>query len=109
MEQLPSGVLAALLLAAVGVAWFLLRQKDAKQGDDIKALWAKHDADVKDLQELRLQIARDHYIKSELDTKFEKLESTFRDGLKDLGGKMEALTLAVTKHIHAEEKENSKC
>lgn len=72
--------------------WFLLRQKDASQAEQIKLLFKKHDDDAAELQALKLQIASQHYVKGELDNKFDKLETTFREGLETLGAKFDHLS-----------------
>ena len=55
------------------VLWWLLKSKDEAQQAQIKLLFDKHDDDARALQELRLQIAQNHYHKVELDARFEKL------------------------------------
>lgn len=72
------------------VAYFASR-KDAAQEDQIGKLWAKHDDDAYQLQELRIQIAANHYQKFELDAKFEKLERAFREEIQDIGKKLDRL------------------
>jgi hypothetical protein len=74
------------------VLWFLLRQKDANQAKQIELLFAKHDADAARLDDLKLEIAQKHYIKNELDAKFEKMEATFERGFRDMGGKFDRLS-----------------
>ena len=73
------------------VAYFASR-KDAAQEDQISKLWGKHDEDAHQLQELRIQIAANHYQKTELDAKFEKLERAFREEIQDIGKKLDRLT-----------------
>lgn len=73
------------------VLWWLLRNKDAAQQEQIKVLFAKHDEDAKHLQDLRLAIAEGHYKKVELDTKFDKLEYAFKMGFQDLGHRFDKL------------------
>lgn len=75
-----------------GLLWFLLRQKDAAQAEQIKLLFKKHDEDSAELQALKLQIASQHYVKGELDQKFDRLEVTFREGLESLGSKFDKLS-----------------
>lgn len=77
------------------VLWFLLRQKDAAQAEQIKLLFAKHDQDAAELQALKLQIASQHYVKGELDQKFDKLETAFREGLETLGQKFDHLSAVL--------------
>lgn len=73
------------------VAYFASR-KDAAQEEQISKLWGKHDEDAHQLQELRIQIAANHYQKFELDAKFEKLERAFREEIQDIGKKLDRLT-----------------
>lgn len=96
--------LILLAIAGVGtVVWYLLRQKDARQQAAIDLLFQKHDVDSKELQDLKLQIASQHYVKGELDTKFDKLEGAFRDGFASLGLKFDNLGQVLVNHIQKEE------
>ena len=83
-------------LAALGgaftVIWWLLRKKDDAQEKKIDLLFEKHDLDASKLEELRLQIAEKHYIKPELDSKFDRLEASIKSGMTELGGKFDALS-----------------
>lgn len=63
--------------------------------DQNAQLWAKHELDVRELVELRERIARDHYVKQELDAKFDKMERAITDGLKDVGVKIDKLAEAL--------------
>ena len=74
--------------------------RDAKQDSSIALLFSKHDADVSALQDLRLQIARDHYQKEELDARFTRLEAAFQKGFDDLGKKFDRLSDALMQHMH---------
>ena len=88
-----------ILTGLFTVLWYLLQQKDAKQQKDIELLWAKHDLDAKELELLKLQIASQHYVKSELDSKFDRMEETFKEGFKSLGAKVDYLTTTlITQH-----------
>lgn len=100
--NLIQGIMTMLIAA---LAYFL-RQKDEKQGKDIEQLsskidqqvellWQKHDADAQDLSELRLHIASQHYVKTELDNRFDKMELAFKHGFHELGDKLDKLTNAV--------------
>lgn len=75
----------------------------AKQRDDAAYLLAKHEIDVRELAELRERIAREHYVKQELDNKFDKLERAFTDGFKDLGTKFDRLSDTISSRKHPEE------
>ncbi len=103
MDKLAPEVLAAILAFLVGVVWFLLRKKDSDQAAQIQLLFVKHDEDAKALQELRVQIASNHYIKSELDYKFDKLEVTIKESFKELSTEFHNLSAALLKHIEKED------
>lgn len=81
----------------VGIVAYFLRQKDAAQEKQIFALWEKHDADAQALQELRERIAGRHYERTELDQKFDKLESAFKHGFDELGKKFDRLSETLLK------------
>ena len=84
------------------VLWYLLLQKDSKQQKDIELLWTKHDSDVTELQQLKLQIASQHYVKAELDQKFDRMDTTMRSGFKDLSEKVEQLSKTLLTHFSKE-------
>jgi hypothetical protein len=93
-------LLPLLPTALVGLLWHLLKQKDEKQQAELNTLFSKHDADVLELQSLKLQIAEGHYKKSELDYKFSRLEVAFTDGFKSLGDKMDKLSMSLIENSH---------
>ncbi len=103
MAHLPAEVLAALLAALIAVVWALLKKKDSDQEAQIKLLFAKHDEDAKALQELRVQIAEKHYVKTELDSKFDKLELTIKESFKELSTEFRTLSAALLDHIKQED------
>lgn len=80
------------------IAWFL-RSKDEAQAKQIALLFTKHDEDAHHLAELKERIAREHYVKGELDQRFQRLEDAFRVGFQDLGGKIDKLTTVLVDHI----------
>jgi hypothetical protein len=101
-------VIQYLLTMGIAVIGWFLRKKDEQQEKaiaDIKAaqeqsvalLWAKHDQDAKDLSDLRLHIASQHYVKTELDSRFDKMELAFKQGFHDLGNKLDKMTEALLK------------
>ena len=100
MEQ---WILQALLAALVAVVAYLLRQKDEEQAKSIALLFKKHDEDVEKLKVLELKVATDHYIKPELDAKFDKMETTFRLGFESLGSKFDKLTDILVAHVAKED------
>lgn len=88
-------IMTAVMGGGWMVLWWLLRQKDAAQQRAIDLLWEKHDTDAKDLETLKLQVAGEHYKRSELDSRFEKLQDTFREEIRSLGAEVKALTAAI--------------
>lgn len=63
-------------------------------------LFELHDVDATALSNLRLQIASEHYHKKELDARFDKLDTTFREGFKDLGDRFDKFTAVLLKERH---------
>ena len=103
-------IMQYVITAVFIVVWFLLRQKDAKQQKEfdeykisqatlVNKLFELHDRDAKELQELKLQIAANHYEAKTIDIKFEKLETTFKDGFRELGAKFDKFFTMYTEHL----------
>jgi len=95
-----------LFIAAAGIVasivGYLLAQKDKQQGEEIneikahiQTLFNKHDVDADALQNLRVQIAAKHYERPELDAKFDKLETTVKDGFTAIGARLDKLNDAL--------------
>ena len=95
---------AGLTTTLIGIVGWLLANKDAKQGGDIDLLFRKHDADVDALNSLRVEIAKEHYLKHELDSRFQSLEFAFKDGMKELGGKFDRLTEILVENMRSNER-----
>ena len=92
-------------MAGLGtLLWYLLTQKDAKQEEAIKLLWQKHDIDAKELESLKLQIASQHYVKAELDQKFNQMDATMRNGFQILSGKVDELSKTLLIHFQKGDK-----
>ena len=94
MEYLP--LLPTMLL---GLLWYLLRQKDEKQGHDIETLFALHQKDVEKLAAFELEIAKNHYPKPELDQRFTQLDATIRGGFTTLSADVKEMTKALHDHM----------
>ena len=79
---------ADLIITGVfSILWWLLRQKDAAQqrqidevNKAIMLLFEKHDGDAERLDNFKLEIAKMHYIKPELDGRFRAIEATMKEG-----------------------------
>lgn len=98
-ESTVMGGAIAILSGLFAVLWWLLRQKDLAQQKQISMLFEKHDADAQRLQDLELDIAKHHYLKVELDPKFDRLALSFRTDMESLGLKVEKLTDAVIRRV----------
>lgn len=104
-------IIPMLITGVFSVLWWLLKDRDAKQQKELDAqrqsiglLFDKHDKDVSALEALKLQIASQHYVKGELDAKFDRLESAISIGFKGFGDQIEKLTNLLINHITREEK-----
>lgn len=95
-------ILVRVFGGVIMVLWWLLRDRDAKQQKAIDLLFQKHDADAAALEALKLQIASQHYLKSELDAKFDRLDSTIKDGFRGFGDQLEKLSGLLIEHITKE-------
>ena len=87
------------LITLIGIVGFFLRQKDDKQAKEIALLFKKSDENAAAHGSLRLEIAKEHYMKGELDTRFAHLERTFKEGFDTLGKKFDDLSIALLRHI----------
>lgn len=99
-------ILSILGILIVPSIAYLLNKKDAAQEKEItelkgtcKLLFKKHDDDVAALVLLQRQIDKEHYVKPELDARFQSLESTFRTGMHDLGAKFDRLSNLLVEHV----------
>lgn len=103
-----------LVVAGVGtVLWFFIRQRWDSQDASIKALrealakevellWEKHHEDASKLNDLELHVAREHYVRTELDQRFDRLDTTFREGFREMTTEFRALSSVLIKHISDE-------
>lgn len=81
------------------VLWYLLKQKDEAQAEQIRVLFSKHDLDASNLEALKLKIAENHYPKGELDARFLSLEQATKEGFRDLGAKFDKLSETLLLHM----------
>lgn len=86
----------ALLFGVIG---YLLSRRDAKQAEEIETLFKLHHADEKQLHNLELEIARNHYPKNELDERFKQLDQTMKDGFGSLGADIKEMVKALNAHL----------
>lgn len=100
MESMLLDVVVGMVLALVG---YLLKRKDEEQEKLIEDLYNKHNTDAERLHQVELKLAADHYVKSELDTKFDKLELVISTGFRDLNAHLEVLCANTVARITYEE------
>lgn len=103
MDQNIVMIALFLLGGLCTVMWWLLRNKDAVQAEHIKELFKKHEEDAEKLAKLELEIARQYYVKTELDPKFDEMKKDIKDGFDKLGVKFDNLGNALTEHIRKED------
>jgi hypothetical protein len=87
----------------VAVLGYLLKRKDEEQSHLIEELFSLHRADADRLHAMELKIASDHYVKAEMDSKFDKLESAMKSGFSVLGNKFDVLSSTLVAHKVQEE------
>ena len=96
MEPITYAALTSILIGLVG---WLLSSKDAKQGQEIASLFKKHDDDAAALAALRVEIAKEHYLKHELDSRFHSLEQAIKESSHTLGMKFDHLAETLVAHL----------
>jgi len=109
---METGTIISLLGILIVPAFaYLLNKKDAAQeekikaqGEAIKLLFRKHDDDAAALVLLQRQIDKEHYVKPELDARFQSLESTFREGFTSLRTEFRELAAVLIAHVTKEDK-----
>lgn len=96
MEPITYAALTSMLIGLVG---WLLSNKDAKQAEEIAILFKKHDDDAAALAALRIEIAKEHYLKHELDSRFQSLEQAIKESSHTLGLKFDHLAETLVAHL----------
>ncbi len=99
-HELIIGLVLLIVSGVFTVLWGLLRSKDLDQEKKITELMRLHYEDAKRLQDLELEIARRHYVKDELDTRFEGFNSSFKEGFSSLGSKFDHLTNTLISYMN---------
>lgn len=102
--ELVFGIVMALVSGIFSLLWYLLRRKGEDQDHKLHLLFTKHDEDVDELNQLRIAIAGNHYQRSELDARFDKLESAFKAGFDSMGNKFDKLSDSLIHYLHEERK-----
>lgn len=91
---IQTGIL--LLVAIIG---YQLRKKDAEQSKALELLFKLHDKDAARLNDFELRIAQNHYIKPELDSKFNEMKTTIKESMDTLGSKFDKLSDILISHM----------
>lgn len=94
-----STILTIVLGLVFSVIGWLLTNKDKKQEDEIKLLFKKHDEDEKELTNLRIKIAENHYQKPELDAKFADINNTLKEGFAQLDKSIKEMSKSFNDHV----------
>jgi hypothetical protein len=114
-------ILDAIFAGLFTVLWWLVRlrthetntkiaaikEDSVKDLDELKAafekeivvLFKKHDQDAENLRQLEILIASKHYERSDLDSKFDKMEETSRRGFESLGNKFDKFTETFNAYV----------
>lgn len=106
MIEAVGGIVGLALTGICTVMWSMFNERKAahdkeiaeikvKYDTEMEVLWKKHDEDVIELRELQREIDRKHYVKDELDKRFEKLEHTISIGLSGLGDKFDKFGIDI--------------
>ena len=94
------GTVLSLCIGAIGtVLWYLLRQKDSAQAEQIKDLFAFCNSLRQEHNDFRVQVSDGHYKKPELDAKFNHLDDTFKQGLRDITARLESMNNIMVEHF----------
>lgn len=79
-----------LLFSIIGA---LLSRKDSAQGQQIDMLFKKHDEDELALQNFKIEVAKEHYSKDELNHRFDKIDRTMDSMSLKLDRVLQAINL----------------
>jgi len=95
-----SHVIVTIVIGLVfSIIGWLLSNKDAKQAEEIKLLFKKHEDDVTELTNLRIKIAEQHYQKPELDAKFSDINKTLEKGFAGLEASIKEMSKSFLTHV----------
>ena len=96
-------LLEAALGLLISIVGYLLQKKDHEQEKQLEDLYTKHHQDADRLHQVELKLASDHYVKSELDNRFDRLDISMKHGFETLGAKFDVLSAQLVAHITNEE------
>ena len=126
MTVSPEALFMLALALVLGIAGYLARERLTSIKASITLLFSKRDELAEELAtlrvnleekiyELRLELARNHYVKEELDDRFDEIKQAFTTGFDRLGEKFDRmsdryseLSGALLEHIRKEDERNGK-
>ena len=104
-------IIYACLIGALGIIGTLIKIQVARIQSDVKenaeglkncgtkaevdTLFKKHDIVVHDIADVKLTLAGKHYERTELDIKFEKLDTTIKEGFRELSVDLKEITISI--------------
>ncbi len=104
MTELSMNLFLFGLSLVFGVVGWLLAAKDKKQAAEIDKLFAMVKEESEKRAALQLYIAGKHYERHELDSKFDKLDSSIKDGFTNLRQDMKEMMKELRHHVEHEHK-----
>jgi len=86
-------LILATIIGIIATAFgYLLSGRHKSNESAIAILFKKHDEDVSELSNLKIEIAKKHYEREDINAMFGKIEKTVSDGFIMLGAKFDTLS-----------------
>lgn len=96
----------AIAMGVFGVVFsilgWLLANKDKKQAEEIDKLFALVKEENEKRSALQLYIAGKHYERHELDSKFDKLDTSIKEGFNGLRADMKEMMVDFRSHLNTD-------
>lgn len=99
-----SVIAAPTIMLITGIIGWLLSRKDEQQAKEIATLYRLHEEDSAKLEALQREVDREHYRKNELDSKFDKLDVSIKEGFAGLREDMKEMMTSFHAHVSSEHK-----
>lgn len=91
-DPITIGAVFSVLLGLVG---YLLRRQSDKQQKTLDELVSENVKRKLEIADMKTQLAREHYQKSELDMRFAGLKQSFTEGLDKVSGEVRTVVDAI--------------
>jgi len=101
-----SVIVAPAIMIITGIIGWLLSRKDDQQAKELATLYRLHDEDSAKLETLQREVDREHYRKNELDSKFDKLDVSIKEGFAGLREDMKTMMASFHAHVESSHKGN---